>query len=197
MCTPFRSLDSSLFVSTFQGVKAGCGSTYFGIDSCLRRDVQSWEQQSKRSCRSCCQSGEEHDGEVSRRQRRSLPGPSEPPKDSSVCPHKPCSTPDGKKDQTLLPPRSTSWSLQPRSKVMFKVITFFNCHNSEINQLQEKILGSTPMFLTIGNYILYFLNVSSSSFNQKSCMTFKMASFIASFHHYIELFHSQDSRSNS
>ena len=89
-------------------LKAKVHAGHFGIDSSLRRDVQSWEQQSKRSCRSCCQSGEEHDGEVPQRQRRSLPGPSEPPKDSSVGPHKPCSTPDGQKDQTLFPPRSAS-----------------------------------------------------------------------------------------
>ena len=64
------------------------------------RDVQSWEQQSKRSCRSSCQSDEEHDEHVLRRQGRSLPGHSEPPKNSSGGPHhKPCPTPDGQEDQ--------------------------------------------------------------------------------------------------
>ena len=98
-------------------LKAKVHAGHFGTDSCLRRDVRSWEQQSKRSCQSCCQSGEEYNGEVPRRQRRSLPGPSEPPKHSSGGPHKPCSAPDGQKDQThcshhVQPPEACSHGTQ-------------------------------------------------------------------------------------
>ena len=47
------------------------------------------------------------------------------------------------------------------------------------------------MFLTLGSSFLNSLNVSASPFNQKSYMTFKMASFIALVHYYFELFDSQ------
>jgi len=73
---------------------------------------------------------------------------------------------------------------------MFKVVSVKNVITLKVINVKTKYWVLYPWFFYPWESFLYSLNVPAS-FNQKSCMAFKIASFIALFHHYIELFYSQ------